>query len=442
LSPASFAKAISEGSYPLMNGSKKSQISENLKDYAFYLLGKPPASANSSIPLSGPVKTGDGYGEYISVTRNNNTDLKFDYNGADPQMRKENKDGKDSLTVEAKIQKDGVYPLMVSGGQGKNPGLPVELDIEPGAPFYYTIDDGDLKYSDGSQELKLLPIHGEMGIKKVRLVALGENGGEVFKAHVLPLDLQGAWVVTVSGLKTGGAMTCNVVSGDIPEPNNTALIMAYINTIASGTGDMKADPTGRSLDWNEVASRVPAKLKEANITYKATALLAGDAIKFQASVDLPRGDKKSSLPPTLPAAAAGVSLPVLWLVRKRLNLRNMRVAANLLVIAFLALVSTGCFGFGMYGTATVDAKFQKIEYIGGQDTGSLVVSQEFKGAPTGKPIWKMTGSGSFDVTFNIETTITDSNGQDKTEIDTCTGQVTYPLVGYIYKDFNVQLPAN
>ena len=135
LSPESFAQAISAGSYPLMNGTAKGKISGNMKDYAYYLLGKSPTDANSSIPLTGPVKTGEGYGEYVRITRTNNTDLKYDYNGSEPQMRKETEDGMEVLVIEAPLAEDGVYPLMVSGGAGNNPGLPVEMVIEPGAPF-------------------------------------------------------------------------------------------------------------------------------------------------------------------------------------------------------------------------------------------------------------------------------------------------------------------
>lgn len=252
LSQASFAKAISEGSYPLMNGSAKGLISSNLKDYAYYLLGKMPVGTNTAIPLSGPVKSGEGYGEYVRITRNSDVDIRYDHNGIEPQMRMESSDGKETLRIEASIQDDGVYPLMVEGGAGKNPGLPVEMIIDPGASFYYTLDDGEFQYSDGSQEVKLLPIHGEMGIHKVRIVALGENGGEVFKARIQPLNLEGAWVVMPSGPKTGGGMTCSGDSDDMEDPDGTASLMAYLLGITSGTGDMVADPTGRNLDWSAV----------------------------------------------------------------------------------------------------------------------------------------------------------------------------------------------
>ncbi|HMN61509.1 MAG TPA: hypothetical protein PJ988_14145, partial [Anaerolinea sp.] len=245
LSPGSFAKAVSEGAYPLMNGAAKSLVGENLKNYAFYLLGKPPSSANTAIPLGGPVKSGEGFGEYVRITRNSSVDIKFDYNGSDPQMRKDTVDGKDALAIEAVIQRDGVYPLVILGGEGKNPGLPVELVIAPGASFYYTLDDGELMYSDGSQELKILPIHGAMGLRKVRLVALGINGGEGFKARVQPLDLQGAWAVMATGPKTAGAMTCTSSDDEgVDNPDATAQLMAYITTILSGWATCRPSPPG------------------------------------------------------------------------------------------------------------------------------------------------------------------------------------------------------
>ncbi len=119
------------------------------------------------------------------------------------------------------------------------------------------------------------------------------------------------------------------------------------------------------------------------------------------------------------------------------------MTANLLVIAFIALVSTGCvgFGMGMYGSATLEARFQKIEYVGGQDTGVLTVSNSASGVPQGQPLWKLTGTGSYDVTFNIESEVTDINGGKTTSVTTCTGKVTYPVAAWIYKDFQVAMPA-
>lgn len=439
LSTASFAQAISEGRYPLMDGAKKALVSANLKDYAYYLLGKMPTAANTNVPLSGPVKTGEGYGEYVRVSRTANTDLKFDYNGTEPQMRKDNQAGKEAVVIEARLERDGVYPLMVQGGQGNNPGLPVEMIIEAGAPFYYTLDDGPFQYSDGSGELKLLPIHGTMGIKKVRIVALGQNGGEVFKARVQPVDLQGAWVVTVAGPKTAGAMTCSGGSGDTEDPDGSAYLMAYMTSLVGGTGDMLSEPAGRGLDWSQVTERVPAELTESRVTYQAAALLAGDAVKYQASLDIPKADDSASLPPVLPAVSAAAVLPVLWLGRRRLNPRFVRLITNGLVIAFVVLVSTGCFGMGMYGSSAVDASFKKLEYLGGEDTGVLVVSNQMAG-PSGTPIWKLTGSGTYDVSFYIETVVTDMDGNDTTEVTTCTGTVTFPVTASIYKDFAVQFP--
>lgn len=441
LSQASFAKAISEGAYPLMNGTAKGLISGNMKDYAYYLLGKYPVQANTAISLDGPVKSGEGYGEYVRITRNNNVDLKYDYNGADPQMRKETKDGLETLVIQANLSDDGVYPLTIYGGAGNNPGLPVQVVIDPGAPFYYTQDDGDFKYSDGSAEVKLLPLHGEMGIKKVRIVAVGENGGEVFKARVEPLSLEGAWAVMITGAKTGGGLTCS--GGDEPndDPDSSGQLMALLTYMLSGTGDMQADPTGRSLDYTPVASRIPAAFTEEGVTFQATALLAGDGVKYQAKLDIPRsGGGESSLPPAVPLAAAGILLPLAWFWRKRMDIRWVRVATNVLVIAFLVLVSTGC--IDIYGDSMVDAKFTKIEYVGGEDTGVITVSNDAgAGEPQGKPMWKMTGSATYTVTLNFETSNTDDKGNETTQVATCTGPITFPVTAYIYKDMTINWPS-
>jgi hypothetical protein len=147
------------------------------------------------------------------------------------------------------------------------------------------------------------------------------------------------------------------------------------------------------------------------------------------------------LPPVVPIAAAGVFLPLVWLARKHLNPRNLRVLTNVLAIGFLVLVSTGCFGMGMYGSANLDAKFQKIEYVGGQDAGTMVFSEDFAD-PQGKPTWKLTGSGTYAVNFTIEVTTTDMDGKDTTETTVCTGSVTYPVMAYVYKDFAVQIPSD
>jgi len=439
LSQASFAKAISEGAYPLMNGTAKSLIGQNLTDYAYYLLGKFPVRANTAISLNGPVKTGEGYGEYVKIKRTNSSEIDYEFNGYSPQMLKESIDGKDAVAIQASIQRDGVYPLTILGGTGDKPGLPVQLVIEPGASFYYTLDDGELKYSDGSAELKLLPIHGIMGYKKVRIVALGINGGEVFKARVEPLSLEGAWAVVTTGGKTGGGLTCSGGAAEDENPDGGAELMALIMYMMSGTGDMLTDPTGQSLDWNQVSSRVPPAITEANLTFQATALIAGDGVKYQAKVDIPRSESESSLPPAAAPLATAALLPLAWLWRKRIDLRWVRVSTNLLVIAFLVLVSTAC--VNIYGDSSLDATFTRVEYVGGEDTGVIMFSDDANSVtPQGNPLWRLTGSGTYDVSIKIETPATDEKGQNTTNIETCSGKITFPIAAYIYKDMVVNIP--
>jgi hypothetical protein len=170
--------------------------------------------------------------------------------------------------------------------------------------------------------------------------------------------------------------------------------------------------------------------------------MAGETIQYQASIDLPRSDATSSMPPVIPLVAA-ITAPLIWFERKHFDGKTFKIISNIVLIIFVVTISTGCvgFGFGMYGSSNVDAKFQKIEYLGGEDTGVLTVSNKLSGVPQGKPIWKLTGSGTYDVTFNIETTVTDINGGETTEINTCTGVVTYPVTAYVFKDFQIVLPA-
>ncbi len=438
LSPASFAKAISEGRYPI-DATAKSLISSNLKDYAFYLLGKSPSAANTGISLSGPVRNGEGYGEFVQVATDPNTDHKYNFNGRAPQMTMANRNGQEVLEINATLQRDSVYPLMVLGGEGNHPGLPVELVIEPGASFYYTLDDGELKYSNGAQELTVRPIHGKMGIRKVRIVAMGTSGGEVFKARVQTLNLEGAWVVLITGNKTAGTTTCSDNSIKLDNPDGTALLMGYILGLTSGTGDMKLDSTGRNLDWEEVAGRAPAEFKEAGVTFKAATLLAGEAVKYQAAVDIPKKSEGSSLPAPVWASLA-LAGPLLWLARRWLGAPGLRVLINLVVISSLMLVSAGCFGMGIYGSSTLDAQFDKIEYIGGQDTGVFTISEEFQISDT-KPLWKLSGTGTYDPVFVTEVTVTDQNGKESTSITTCTGKVTFQVMALVYKDVKILMPA-
>jgi hypothetical protein len=71
----------------------------------------------------------------------------------------------------------------------------------------------------------------------------------------------------------------------------------------------------------------------------------------------------------------------------------------------------------------------------------LTFSNEMSMVPSGTPVWKMAGSGTYTVTLIIEATVTGTDGKDTTEVETCTGTVTYPVTVYIYKDFSVVIPA-
>jgi hypothetical protein len=168
-------------------------------------------------------------------------------------------------------------------------------------------------------------------------------------------------------------------------------------------------------------------------------LIAGDGVKYQAKVDIPRSESESSLPPAAAPLATAALLPLAWLWRKRIDLRWVRVSTNLLVIAFLVLVSTAC--VNIYGDSSLDATFTRVEYVGGEDTGVIMFSDDANSVtPQGNPLWRLTGSGTYDVSIKIETPATDEKGQNTTNIETCSGKITFPIAAYIYKDMVVNIP--
>ena len=65
ISESGFIEAINQGAFPYEGEAAVNQITENLAEYARYLLGKPPQSANAAIPIMNAVKSGRGYGEFI-----------------------------------------------------------------------------------------------------------------------------------------------------------------------------------------------------------------------------------------------------------------------------------------------------------------------------------------------------------------------------------------
>ena len=61
-----------------------------------------------------------------------------------------------NLDIQARIEKGGVYPLMIESPINvEMAGNPVEVIVEAGTPFYYIEDKGEIKFSDGTSKITL-----------------------------------------------------------------------------------------------------------------------------------------------------------------------------------------------------------------------------------------------------------------------------------------------
>lgn len=200
LTQEAFVSAINNGTYPFTDETAKSKLHANLGDYARYLLGAAPLSANTTIPLDG-VATGENYGDHIIIKQTVRSAFDLKDQVGYGRITPEDKGTIPGLLVQANLQKDGVYVLRVEIGFGDSSSQwPAIMRIEPGAPFYYRLNEGEVLYHDGKSQLIIQPfMSGTTGneVTKLRLAAVGEQGGEVFKAHLSAVDLSGMWMMNM-----------------------------------------------------------------------------------------------------------------------------------------------------------------------------------------------------------------------------------------------------
>jgi hypothetical protein len=439
LSQAGFVEAINKGSYPYEGSSEQSQLTDNLDDYARYLLGTAPLKMNVGISLAA-VQSQGSFGQTVSISKTSKGDFGFLHNGSAPQLTKAAKNGVDTLVFAVPLQKDGVYPLEITSGKdGKYSGLPAMLTVSAGLPLYYRLDGGDVQYHDGSKDLVLGPIHNKIGLSSVRLVALSKNGGQSFNARLETVDLKGAWVIQPGEL-VSQSVSCTTSPNSTVDPNQLATGLAEISGLLTAAGDMTPDPSGPSLDWALVSSRLPAEIQAEKFQLKGTALLTPDGVELQSELNIPQSSGSSqAIPPVAaaPSLAVAACLPASQLRRSRG--KKARTLAILLLVLLGGLMLAGCIGLDIFGTTSADVKITGLQYTGGEDKGSWTIGQE----PTGKPIWTITqGTATYQVNFSVAATSTDEQGNDTTDTTTCTGPATFKISGGIFSDVVLSIPKS
>ena len=254
----SFIGIINAGLFPFNDEAAKSQLHANLPDYARYLLGVAPEKANTQISLEA-VQIGDNYGDQVVVSRTTKSAFDLRVNTGLGRITLEETGTMPGMIIQAPIQKDGVYVLRVEVASGSSsPDWPAMLRIEAGTPFYYRLDNGDVQFNDGKSELIIQPIkQGTTGnvISKVRLVAIGQQGGEVFKAHLSALDLSGMWTID---LTDESSYINHLACEDADDGSVVAKFGVPIPGMALMFGDFIPDLVSNSLVWNAVPARASA----------------------------------------------------------------------------------------------------------------------------------------------------------------------------------------
>ena len=390
LTQAQFAQAINDGSFPLDSGGALAGYERAASDTARYLLGVKPLEARTDAFLPAITqKAGKLYGDYATLLSADGV-ANMDVGWMKDQVKKAN--GYEA-SVEAKMQKGGVYPLTISNGVVNVAGLPGVLKIEAGPPFWARLDDQEPTLYAGDQTVLLGAISKKMGIGSVRIGAFASDQPQTFKASFKVIELSGDWLgVNSSGAY--GSINCGEVEGMAPgQPIEQFAQGDPALAIVMGNGTFVKDADiqdGSYLVWQGSE----AGLKDVRI--EANARLLPDKVELTYKIELlkPTQGAAGLLPPgafigssrpggpkfplnwqgaSLGAAAllAGLALlPTLRTKEKQDRGKRRRWLAALLGAAAAgSFLLAGCMGQA-YGTIEGSYTFSKIEVVEPNALGS------------------------------------------------------------------------
>jgi len=437
VSASSFKAAINNGTYPMEASQAQGLVSQNMVDYARYLLGSPPQLANTGMPLNEAVKTGAGYGDYVELKKTDQTTFGFEKTSQEPRMVVDTSRALASITIQTNLEKDSVYPLRIFHAPGR-PGMVAMLTIEPGAPIYYRLGDGDPFYHDGTKELVLAPIHPAFGLSQVRLVAVGKTGGEVFKAKITPIDLSGVWA-----FQPGKILSNNVTcTADDPEDAASFNTQALPNlgTLFFVFGDF-SEIQEMAYTWTLDPSRQWEDMDLSQIILDAEAEVREKGVWAHTHVEVPKESSGSVPRPRTGGQGLlllGGAAASLVLIRRRSKEGALPLnLASLLVVASLLAACSGY--FGMWGVLDTTADFTRVEYQG--QTGTVVLEQSMVSSdnPTATvpAIWKLSGTASTSGNWNAVVGAVDMNGEQESGV-ACTGSIDYEVNVYIMEDVEIK----
>lgn len=282
ISESGFVEAINQGTFPYEGEAAVNQISENLQEYARYLLGKSPISANATIPIMEAVINGRGYGESIEAAfKSGIGELKK--TGYDPQMVTAGDPGSQIININAEIQAGGVYPLVVQTGiNPKLEKIPLQVKVLAGAPFYYRLGDGDMLYSDGTKDMMLGLVHSDWGIKNIRMVAIASEGEATFKAEIRNIDFTGTWNISITKDTTVKDISC--------DESNKVWVAEYaassMPALVLRMGDFYPNSSFSDLVWQANQTRWDSYIAGQDPTISTLDVMSGEGISVIAPEEI------------------------------------------------------------------------------------------------------------------------------------------------------------
>ena len=399
-----FIQAINSGVNPFASGGMSSTYYLQLEDTARYLLGHPPVNANSGIPIPDPLRLGNIGNEWVAVLEQaGGTGFDKHVDSQPPQVQT----SADEVTINASIDRGGLYSFRFANtGRAigleapMRPGLPAYLEIQGGAPFLYTVDNGEPIAEDGSRTLYIAPVHDSMGLQLVRAAAYAQDGPGTFQAKAGYIDLAGEWTTQAFAV-TNSASECG--EGRLSDMTEVAedIFLKFLGAF----GHFEADGTATdTLRYTWVQDQ-PLPEGTENLTLSASAQVTTQDIRVEYSVVLPEPSDATSWLPWASAGVVGkgirparalvpVSLGAIGLAALVYKPRRAKVLLALVIIGLLPQLAACDLKFDVWGDFGGEYTFRRLEYLP-EDYAPITDQQD---------LWRLTdGEGQmvFNLTFEV-----------------------------------------
>jgi hypothetical protein len=397
-----FIQAINTGMNPFAAGGMSSTYYLQLQDTARYLLGYPPAYANSGILIPDALRIGNLANEWVAVgegAAGSGFDTHLDSQA--PQVQK----SADEVTINAAMDRGGLYSFRVANSGRAlgletplRPGLPAYLEIQGGAPYLFTVDNGEPQAEDGSRTAYIAPVHDSMGWKLVRAVAYAEDAPRTFQAKVGYVDLTGEWITENFAVTNSSSECGEDTLSDMKEMTEDLFLK-----ILSAYGHFETDGApSDTLPYKWVQDQ-PFPEDMGSLTVDASAQATTQDVRVEYSFVIPEPPEGTSWLPWQGARGAGkttrpagvlasLSVGILGLVAFSHKPRRAKVLLALVIVSLLPQLAACDLKFDIWGDITGQYTFRRLSYL----------PEDYAPITDQKDLWRLTeGEGEmvFDLTF-------------------------------------------